>query len=225
MLRLNLQFFGGRGATSGSGGAGGANTGGNIDVANTKSLVSERENQQALVDETLQVFSDVNDMYGTQVTDILIAELGKGSNTLAYYDAGDNIAINEKYFNSKNMSKAYADSVASGFHPSNGNKTALQAVVAHELGHKITEQVGAKMGQGGFFNIDKTANSIVGQAKKGSGHKTVASFRSAISGYAKKNNAECIAEAFSDVFCNGKKAKKESRAVVTVIDKYLKGGN
>lgn len=221
MIRIDLQFFGGRGTTSGGGG--GSTTGGNISVANTKSLVSERENQQALVDETLAVFSDVYDEYGTQVTDIQIAELGKGSNTMAYYDSDDNIAVNEKYFNTSVMNEAYARSVETGFHPSNGNKTALQAVVAHELGHKLTEQVGAKLGQGGFGNLDKTANSIVHQAKKSSGHKTVASFRNAISGYAGKNNAECVAEAFSDVFCNGSKAKAESRAVVGVINKYLKG--
>ena len=219
MLRIDLQFFGGRGATSGGGG----NTGGGVSVANTKSLISERENNQALVDETLAVFNDVYEEYGVQVQDIQIAELGKGSNTMAYYDLDDNIAVNEKYFNSKVMNDAYARSVSMGFHPSNGNKTALQAVVAHELGHALTERVGAKMGKAGFFNIDKTSNDVVKQAMKGSGHKTVASFRSAISGYAKKNNAECIAEAFSDVFCNGSKAKKESRAVVTVIDKYLKG--
>lgn len=220
MIKLNLQFFGGRGAGSSSGGGG--NTGGNVSIANTKSLVSERENNQALVDETLSVFNDVYEEYGVQVNDIQIAELGKGSNTMAYYDFEDNIAVNEKYFNSKTMNQAYAESVKSGFHPSNGNKTPMQAVVAHELGHALTERVGAKMGQGGFVNIDKVANSIVNEARRGSGHKGAKSFRTAISGYAKKNNAECIAEAFSDVFCNGKKAKKESRAVVGVIDKYLK---
>jgi hypothetical protein len=226
MIKINLQFFGGRGATSGSGGEGGGNTGGNIEVANTTSLVSMRngddEEARALADETLAVFKEVNDEYGTQVADILIAELGKGSHTMAYYDAGDNIAINQKYFNSKTMNQAYADCVKSGFHPSNGNKTALQAVVAHELGHALTERVGAKMGKAGFFNIDKTANTIVRGAMWSTEHKTAASFRSAISGYAKRNNAECIAEAFSDVFCNGTKAKKESRAVVKVINDYLK---
>ena len=221
MIKLNLQFFGGRGATSGGNTGGG---GGNVSLINTKSLVSERENEKvsALVDETLQVFSDVNDEYGTIVNDIQIAQLGKGSNTMAYYDFEDNIAVNEKYFDRDVMNNAYAKSVAQGFHPSNGSKTPLQAVVAHELGHALTERVGAKMGQGGFFNIDKTSNSVVKQAMKGSGHKTIKSFRSAISGYATKNNAECIAEAFSDVFCNGSKAKKESRAVVKVIDSYLK---
>ena len=41
-----------------------------------------------------------------------------------------------------------------------------------------------------------------------------------ISGYAKTNYAECVAEAFADVYCNGKNAKKESRAVVSELNKY-----
>lgn len=220
MIKINLQFFGGRGASSSGGG--GTTTGGNISIANTKSLISEREGQQALVDETLSVFNDVYDEYGIQVNDIQIAELGKGSNTMAYYDFEDNIAINEKYFNSKTMNQAYAESVKSGFHPSNGNKTPMQAVVAHELGHALTERAGAKMGQSGFGNIDKTSNRIVREASKSAGYKSVKQFRSKISGYGSKNNAEAIAEAFSDVFCNGKKAGKESTAIVNTMNKYLK---
>ena len=219
MIRLNLQFFGGRGSSS----AGGGNTtGGNISIANTKSLVSERETQQALVDETLAVFNDVYEEYGAQVTDIQLAELGKGSNALAYYDSEGNIAINEKYFNSKNMNAAYDKCVASGFHPSNGNKTALQAVTAHELGHKLTQDVGAKLGKGGWGDFDAIADRIVSEASGAKTKKGMASFRSKISGYAKKNSAEAIAEAFSDVYCNGKKAKSQSKSIVKVLDKYLK---
>lgn len=221
MIKINLQFFGGRGASSGGGGGTGGVSGG--DIVDTRSLVSERENQQVLVDETLSVFNDVFNEYGTIVEDIQLATMAPGSSALAYYDAADNIAINEKYFNSKTMDAAYAACVQSGYHPSNGNKTALQAVVAHELGHKLTEQVGAKLGQAGFGNIDKTSRTIVSKASKAAGHKSTATFSSKISGYAKSSNAECIAEAFSDVFCNGTKAKKESRAVVDVINSYLKG--
>ena len=45
---------------------------------------------------------------------------------------------------------------------------------------------------------------------------------SKISGYATHSNAEAIAEAIADCYCNGKKAKSESKAIKGVIDKYLK---
>lgn len=219
MIRIDLQFFGGRGASSGGGATGGLS---GADILDTRSLISEREGNQALVDETLAVFSDVYDEYGSQVEDIQLATLKAGSNALAYYDANGNIAINEQYFNSGAMDAAYARCVASGFHPSNGSKTAMQAVVAHELGHKLTADVGAKLGQAGFSNIDSAATHIVNQAR---GKTSAKAFRAKISGYAKKNDAETVAEAFSDVFCNGSKAKSESRAIVNVLNGYLKGGN
>lgn len=45
---------------------------------------------------------------------------------------------------------------------------------------------------------------------------------SKISGYATHSNAEAVAEAIADVYCNGKKAKSESKAIVNVMNKYLK---
>lgn len=43
-----------------------------------------------------------------------------------------------------------------------------------------------------------------------------------ISGYAKSSYAECVAEAVADVYCNGSKARVESRAIVNEINKILK---
>lgn len=221
MVKLNLQFFGGRGAGSSSGRA---RTGGisNADIISTTSLVSYRESDQALVDETLDVFNDVYDQYGAQVTDIQLATLKPGSGALAYYDADGNIAFNQAYFNSGRMDKAYAECVKTGFHPSNGNKTALQAVAAHELGHKLTADVGAKLGMDGFGNLDKVSTKIVAEARLQTKHRGVVQMASKISKYATSSNAEAIAEAFSDVFCNGGKARSESKAIVNVINKYLK---
>ena len=34
--------------------------------------------------------------------------------------------------------------------------------------------------------------------------------------------AEALAEAFADVYCNGSKASKESKAIVDVMNSYLK---
>lgn len=43
-----------------------------------------------------------------------------------------------------------------------------------------------------------------------------------ISRYATVSNAEAIAEAYSDVKCNGGKAKAESKAIIETLNKYLK---
>lgn len=209
---------GGRGGRRG-GATGGIKPG---DIISTKSLVSEREREQELVDETLTVFRDVLDEYGSQVSDIQLAELKANANALAYYDAEGNIAINQAYFNKNGMDVAYKASVESGFHPSNGNKTALQAVVAHELGHKLTADVAVKLGKNGWTDFDSVATDIVKEARKQTKHKGVVQMASKISGYAKHSNAEAIAEAFSDVYCNGKKAHSESIAIVNVMNKYLK---
>ena len=108
-----------------------------------------------------------------------------------------------------------------GFHPSSGKKTGLQATAAHELGHKLTADVAVKMGKT-RFSIDSAAKEIVEKARKDTGHKGVIKLAEKISGYATYSNAEAIAEAVCDVYCNGGKAKKESIAIVKVIDSYLK---
>lgn len=213
--------MGGRGASSGGSGWTGGNSNLNpADIVSTTSLISEREGKQQEVDETLQTFKDVYDEYGYIIgNDIELATLkGEGASTLAYYD-GSNIAINQSYFNKAKMESVYADCVKSGFHPSQGNKTALQAVASHELGHALTDAVGGKMGA---IKGD-TANAILKEAKKQGKFKgTLADMAGKISGYAKYNPREAIAEAFSDVYCNGSKAHKESQAIVNVMNKYLK---
>lgn len=220
MVRLNLQFFGGRGAGSSSGRMKGGGIGA-ADIVSTTSLVSEREGNQALVDETLAVFKDVYDEYGAQVTDIQIAELKPGASTMAYYDGDGNIAFNKAYFDSAKMDKAYAACVKSGYHPSNGKKTAMQAVAAHELGHKLTADVSVKLGMGSL-GLDSAATKIVTEARSATRHRGVVQMASKISKYATSSNAEAVAEAFADVFCNGKKARKESKAIVDVLNKYVK---
>ena len=59
---------------------------------------------------------------------------------------------------------------------------------------------------------------IISRAAKQTGHgQDHKAFASKISGYAKESNRECIAEAVADVYCNGSKAKKESRAIVNIL--------
>lgn len=212
--------MGGRGARGSSGRQGGGEGLNPGDIVSTKSFMSERGRYNA--DDVLQAFKDVADNYGYVVEDIEIAKLkGKGKSVLAYYD-GANIAFNESYLKGGQMDKAYAACVKSGFHPSNGNKTALQAVAAHELGHGLTDAVAAKMGITGLGKIDKAATRIVTEARKSTKHRGVVQMASKISKYATYSNAEAVAEAFSDVYCNGKKARAESRAIVEVVNKYMK---
>ena len=220
MIKINIQLFGGRGASSGGDG-GSFGKGGGLspgDIVSTTSFVSARGKYESTVDEALSVFKDVNDEYGYVIEDIQMAKLKPGASAIAYYD-GSNIGWNETYMDKKTLDKSYADCVKSGFHPSNGNKTAVQAVASHELGHALTDAVGRKMG---IHDIDKTSSRILKEAKKSAGHKTSYGLAKKISGYATHSKAEAIAEAFTDVYCNGKKAKKESHAIVNVMNSYLK---
>ena len=220
MLKIDLQFFGGRGASAGrESGGGGVNPG---DIVSTESFMSARGRMQNSADAALQVFKDVQEEYGYVVNDIEIATMkGNGASVLAYYD-GANIAFNQSYLKGDNMAKAYEQCIKSGYHPSNGNKTPLQAVAAHELGHGLTDAVAAKMGLSGLGRTNQAATNIVNEARKATKHRGVVQMASKISRYATSSNAEAVAEAFSDVYCNGKKARSESRAIVDVVNKYLK---
>lgn len=223
MLVINLQFFGGRGASSGGDGFSGGGSGLNpANIVSVTSLMSERQKQPTEVDETMQTFKDINAEYGYIIEDVQVATLkgADGASVMAYYD-GSNIAINKTYFDKAKMESAYENCIESGFHPSKGNKTALQAVTSHELGHALTDEVASKMkGIKG-----DPAKAVLKEAKKQIGYKgNIGSMAGKISGYAKYNAHEAIAEAFADVYCNGKKAHKESQAIVNVMDKYLKGG-
>lgn len=211
------------GSCSSSRGASGRYAGGSLnpsDILSETDMIVERGNRSE-VDEVLTVSRDLMDMYGQNVPlqQFFIAELagGEAQGVLGYYD-GSNIAINDRYLDSAAMTKAYADSVKSGFHPSNGNKTAIQAVAAHEFGHAATDAVAAKLG----LTLEGAADRIVNEARQGSGHRGVVQMASKISKYATSSNAEAVAEAFCDVYCNGNKATKESHAIVSAMNKYLK---
>lgn len=207
---------GSRGGTSG-GATGGA--GGNITA--TRSLISERERFGTEVDQALSVLRDIEEEYDVSVEDMLVSTItGRGGGmTLGYYDWDGNVAINEQMFtNARELDRVYDNSVKTGFHPGRGNKTGLQAVIAHELGHRLNYVAGG----GTWDKLDSSARTIIQRATRatGNGNKT-AQFRARISGYAKENDSEAVAESFADVYLNGANAKAESKAVYNELRRML----
>lgn len=188
------------------------------DIGEQRSLISEREGKAALVDAALDTLREIRKQYGEIVGDLNVAEIkGKSATGVLGFSDGDNIGINRRYF-SEAMNKAYDESIKAGYHPSRGDKTGLQAVLAHEMGHNLTMAVARKMGHN---NLDEAARVIVEKARQATKHRGVVQMASKISGYATANNAETVAEAMADVYANGSKATRESRAVMDVVRSYL----
>lgn len=207
----------------GSSNAGGSWTGGGggmnpSDVADEKDMISSRNpNNMAEVDDCLTVSKHFTDMYGDggMLEGSFQISTLKGvskATVLGYYD-GNGIGMNDVFLKSGTMNKVYDKAVADKYHPSRGNKSGIEAVAAHEYGHALTDMVGRKMGSN---NIDDSANRIIKEAK------VSPNMAGKISKYAQSSPAEAIAEACSDVYCNGKNANKASIAIMKVVDKYLK---
>lgn len=225
MIELNLQFFGGRGASGGPGLGGGS--GKPIDIKSETDVWSyrHRSGNEPFVDaintgvRTVQNdFPDIMD----SVNSVNSAELGGAdkTQTLGFYGQG-RVALNQNYTNIEKMNSVYDASIKSGHHPSRGNKSGTEAVAIHEMGHAVTEHLAAKLGA---KDLDGAAKKIVDRAYKTSNGKGgTKAWAGKISGYAQENNAECIAEAFADYYCNGKKASAQSKAIITEMKRIQKG--
>ena len=187
------------------------------DIKGTTNLLIDTDLDEITRGEVTRTLKDFQDKYGLEYSNTRTANMKRGTGVLAYYD-GAGIAINSTFLNSKKMNEAYQKCVESGFHPSSGSKTGMEAVVSHELGHAVNGIIADRMG----ISLDASADRIVNEAMKNTKHKTVSTFQSKISGYAKQNYAETVAEAMADCYCNGKKARSESKAIQKVVDKYMK---
>ena len=188
------------------------------DILDERDMIVERGEKTKEVDEVLTVSRDMLDEYpAASLQQLLIATLTPGSTALAYYD-GANVAVNDAYFN-PTMEQAYQECVKQRFHPSSGSKTGLQAVAAHEFGHAITDAVARRLG---VADLHAAADRIVSEARKATKHRGVIQLANGISVYATTSNAEAVAEAVADVYCNGSRAAAESRAIVDVIKRILK---
>ena len=188
--------MGGRGASAGWEGGGNGPAPTKVD-----DLISQRERKRAEVDQTLTVLRDARDQYGLTV-DTEIGTFRSGATVMGYYDqASGNVGLSKAYFDAIKIDGSYDDCVRTRF-------------------HALTGQIAQKMG----VSFEKASRTIVQEAKRSDGYRGRASdWAARISGYALKNESEAIAEAFADVYCNGNRAKRESRAIVDVLNKYAGG--
>ena len=200
--------------------------GGGVDPSNIKNqteMISIRnESNYKQVDDVLTVSRELVDKYGSDVATggFEVANFtGKDATTLGCYTRGGGITMNANFINNQRMDDVMDQCAQDGFHPSRGNKSGMYAVAAHEYGHSLTENVREKMNESSF---DKAATRIVTEARKETGDRGNIKFGAKISRYATQSDAETVAEAVSDYMCNGNRAKSQSRAIVNVIDKYLK---
>lgn len=206
----------GGGNSSSSWGGGG---GGNAAPIDTTSLISAREGKQAEVDQTLSVLRDIEKEYGVTMNDVEIGIFPKGSKVMGYYDPSSGaLGMNASYFDAKKIDSAYDKSVQSKYHPPRGNKTGMEAVASHEAGHRLTYVAAEKSGK----SPNAFSAKVIEDSATKLRYKNSANMAKKISGYATENYKEAIAEAFADVYCNGKNAKKESHTVVNTLKSYLK---
>ena len=210
--------MGGRGSNALGAGIGGGG-GESVTILDTTDLISQREGKQNEVDDVLAVLQDIMEEYGYVIDDTVVVKLApQNGDIMAYYD-NDQVAVNNKYFDAQKMNDAYDWCIKNKYHPPRGNKTGMEATVAHEMGHAITDMASKKAG---FADLHAMAYQIVGEAFGAKTSAEAKAIAGKISRYAKKNDAECIAEAYSDVYCNGAGAKEESKKIVEVLNKYAK---
>lgn len=221
-MKYNLQFFGGRGADGGESLSSGS--GQDINIVSTTDVWSYRHNpdNEPYVDAINSAVKGISDDFPGLMNDVNTvdtAELGgmDRTQTLGFYGDGQ-VAINSNYTDIRDMNRVYDKAVQSGYHPSRGNKSGTEAVTYHEMGHALTDSIAKKMG---VKNLDAASKKIVNDAYKASGGKGgTKAWAGKISKYAQENFAECVAEAVSDWYCNGSKAKLNSKAIMTQLNKY-----
>lgn len=149
--------------------------------------------------------------YGSAVKQMNL-HVGTFSNnsTLGAY-GGDTLYMNEKYVKNANLTAAMSNT--NGFHPGIGNKTGAEAVASHEIGHRLGEVAAQRAGISEKDIVARAGSKIGIKTENMAGH---------ISKYARSNYSETIAEASADVFCNGSKASKASRAIMSEVKSILK---
>lgn len=161
----------------------------------------------------------------------------KLTNAFAFAKFDGIIAINPNYFGSEqNVRDRYNRAVKSGFHPAG---TTAAHISSHEAGHVLERALIDKWVQsssGGAYeryakleawNKGTCASKVISEAAKrakktpdGKG-KVNSQLISDVSGYAKKNRSETLAECVADYAANGSNAKPLSREVWSILKREL----
>ena len=179
MIKLNLQFFGGRGSESGGGwNPPSSPSGEKVNIKSTESLISARGEYPKEVDAVLAAAKDIERDYGVTANDLQIATLGgkDSQGTLGFFTPdSQNVSMNKNYMFEDRTNAAMDNAAERGFHPSRGNKTGIEAVAYHELGHSVAYKLsGGKWGK----QYDNFCTKVVEQAGKSLGYKTFNDFTS-----------------------------------------------
>lgn len=216
MIKLDLQFFGGRGASSGGGsgqfGGGMENKDSTTRVLSSRPLSGEiSKGGGEFANEIMNTRDAFEAEYGSAVKNLKLS-VGTFSKrgVLGAYGQ-DELIMNQRYIKNANLTEAMKNT--DGFHPGIGNKTGAEAVAAHEIGHRLGEVAAQKAGISQKDIVARAGKNVNIKTENMAGH---------ISKYARTNYGETIAEASSDVFCNGGKASKASKAIMSEIKKILK---
>lgn len=215
MLKIDLQRFGGRGSSSGGAGPFG---GGMQGRETTTSVLSSRPLTEvinsgggAFANEIMSTRDALEAEYGSAVKNMNLS-VGRFSTpgVLGAY-GDDTLYMNERYVSNRNLTDAMKNT--DGFHPGIGNRTGAEAVAAHEIGHRLGQVAASRAGISERDIVQRAGKTVNISTANMAGH---------ISGYARSNYGETIAEACSDVFCNGGNASRASRAIMDEIRNILR---
>lgn len=213
--------MGGRGGSSGMGGGGE-----NVNIVGSTDVWSYRHNQtnepfvDAINTGVKRIHDDFPGIMDT-VASVDAAELGGKDKltVLGFYSSGDKtVALNLNFTDVDKMNRVYDQAVARGYHPSRGNLSGTESVALHEMGHALTDHIAKKLG---LPDLDAASRKIFMDAYKATkGKGKYKDWAGKISGYAKENYAESVAEAVADFYCNGRNAHPHSIAIMDQLRKY-----